>query len=113
MFVLAGRRGRAGAVEFAVPGCGGLSHSGHGVVSGKRRLWCGEAEELQREPVGVAVVDAQLRGKVRYPVQVQDADDGVADGSLGLVCAADAAGVFPEADIADVVVHFDGLGFPS
>src|ERR1017187_1138076 len=54
------------------------------------------------------MADAQLRGDVRYPVQVQDADDGVADGGLGLISAADAAGVFPEADITDIMVHFYG-----
>jgi hypothetical protein len=52
-----------------------LSRSRHGVISGQRRLGPGEAEELQREPVGVAVADTQLRGDVRYPVQVQDPDD--------------------------------------
>jgi hypothetical protein len=46
------------------------------------------------------VAAAQLGGDVRYLVQVQDPDDRVADGGHGLVRAADAAGVFPEADIA-------------
>ena len=80
-----------------------LSRSGHGGVSGQRRLWRGEAEELERELVRVAVVDAQLGGDVRYLVQVQDPDDRVADGGLGLVRAADAAGVLAEADITDIV----------
>ena len=87
---------------MAVLGWGVLSRSGHGGASG-RCQWCGEAEELQREPVGVAVAGAQLRGDVRYLVQVQDPDDRVADGGLGLVRAADAAGVFPEGDITDVL----------
>ena len=71
-----------------------MSRSGHSGVSGQCQ-WCGEAEELQREPVGVAVAGAQLRGDVRYLVQVQDPDDGVADGGLGLVRAADAAARLP------------------
>lgn len=84
-----------------------LSRSGHGGVSGQRRLWRGEAGELEREPAGVAVVDAQLGGDVRYLVQVQDPGDRVADGGLGLVRAADTAGVLTEAGITEVMVHFD------
>src|ERR1017187_3994188 len=97
----------AGTAESAVTEWR-LSRSGHGGVSG-RHQGPGEAEELQREPVGVAVAAAQLRGDAGYPVQVQDPDDGVADGGLGLVRAADAAGILPEADITDVLqVYFDG-----
>src|ERR1019366_6034605 len=96
----------AGTAESAVTDWR-LSRSGHGGVP-VRCQWHGETEELEREPVGVAVAAAQLGGDVRYPVQVQDPDDGVADGGLGLVRAADAAGVLAEGDITDVVVHFDG-----
>src|SRR5271156_2725160 len=98
---------RFGAAESPQSLLWRLSRSGHGRVSGQRRLWRGEAEELEREPVGVAVADAQLRGDVRYLMQVQDADDRVADGGHGLVRAADAAGVLAEGDITDIVVHFD------
>jgi hypothetical protein len=62
---------------MAVLGSGVLSRSGHGGVSGQCQ-WCGEAGELQREPAWVAMAGAQLRGDVRYLVQVQDPDDGVA-----------------------------------
>src|SRR6266571_2758364 len=69
---------------------------------------CHEAKEPQRELVRVAVAGAELSGDVRDPVQVQDAGDGVADGGHGPVRAADAAGVLPEYDIADVMMHLDG-----
>jgi hypothetical protein len=49
------------------------------------------------------VAGAELSGDVRDAVQVKDADDGVADGSHGPVRAADAAGVLPEYDIADLL----------
>ena len=51
---------------------------------------------------------AELGGDVRDPVQVKDAGDGVADGGHGPVRAADAAGVLPEDDITDIMVHLDG-----
>ena len=51
---------------------------------------------------------AELCGDVRDAVQVEDAGDGVADGGHGPVRAAGAAGVLPECDIADIVVHFYG-----
>ena len=54
------------------------------------------------------MASAQLGGDIGHLVQVQDPDDGVADGGQGLVRAADAAGVLPEADITDVMVHFYG-----
>jgi hypothetical protein len=54
------------------------------------------------------VAGAELGGNVRDAVQVKDAGDGVADGGYGPMRAADAAGVPPEFDIADVMVHLDG-----
>src|SRR5260370_39713943 len=78
--------------------------SGHGGVS-VRCQWRDEAEEQQREPVRIPVIGAELGGDVRDLVQVQDPGDGVADGGHGPVRAADAAGVLPEDDIADVTVH--------
>ena len=45
----------------------------------------------------------QLGSDVWDLVQVQDADDGVADCGPGLVSA---AGVLAEADITDLVMHF-------
>ena len=80
---------------------------GHGGVS-VRRQRCREAKEPQRELVGVAVAGAELSGDVRDPVQVKDAGDGVADGGHGPVRAADAAGVLPEYDITDIMMHLDG-----
>jgi hypothetical protein len=69
-----------------------------------------EAEELHRELIRVAVIRAEPGGDVRDPVQVEDADDGVADGGHGPVRAAGAAGVFPEHDITNILVHVgDGL----
>lgn len=53
------------------------------------------------------MVGAELGGDVRHPVQVQDADDGVADGGHGLVRAAGAAGILPEHDITDIIVHLN------
>src|SRR5260221_7886340 len=78
-----------------------LPCSGHGRVSVGRQ-WRDEAEELQRKLVRIPVIGAELRGDVRHPVQVQDADDGVADGGHGLVRATGAAGVLPEYDITDI-----------
>ena len=49
------------------------------------------------------MASAQLGGDIGHLVQVQDPDDGVAYGGQGLVRAADAAGVLPEADITDVL----------
>src|ERR1019366_506656 len=76
-------------------------------VAGWLRCGSGQAEELQRKPVGVAVAGAQLGGDVRYLMQVQDPDDGVADRGPGLVRAADPAGIFPEDDVADIMMHLN------
>lgn len=73
----------AGAAELRSLGAAGCRVQV--TVVSARCQGCGEAEDLEREPVGVAVVAAQLRGDVRDLVQVQDADNGVADGGLGLV----------------------------
>ena len=51
---------------------------------------------------------AELGGDVRDAVQVEDSGDGVADGGHGPVRAADAAGVLPEYDITDIMMHLDG-----
>src|SRR6266700_7357023 len=80
--------------------------SGHGRVS----LWRQrghEAEKLQRELVGVAVIGAELGGDIRDLVQVEDAGDGIADGGHGPVRAAGAAGVLPENDITVIVMHLN------
>ena len=70
----------------ALPRAWRVALSGHGGVS-VRRQWRHEAEELQRELVGVAVAGAELGGDVRDLVQVEDAGDGVADGGHGPVRA--------------------------
>ena len=91
----------------ALPRARRVALSGHGGVS-VRRQRCHEAEELQRELVRVSVIGAELGGGVRDLVQVKDSGDGVADGGHGPVRAADAAGILPEYDITDIMMHFDG-----
>ena len=61
-----------------------MALSGHGRVS-VRRQRCHEAEELERQPVGVAAAGAELGSDARDAEQAEGAGDGVADGGEGLV----------------------------
>jgi hypothetical protein len=60
---------------------------------------------MEGEPVGVTAAGAELGGDAGDAGEAEGAGDGVADGGEGLVRGCGAVPVFPERDIADIVVH--------